>query len=255
MISVIIPTLQKAQDILIKLIDNLDCDNLVNEIIVIDNSLKGLEHNSKKLRVIIPSENLFVNPSWNLGVKEANNDIIALLNDDMAIPNDFCSDVVSKLTPDMGIIGMKKEFVHNIHQIEKNPVKAQNLYLEKISYRCDSFGIAMFFYKKNYVEIPNEIKIYCGDDWIFYHKQNNKKNNNYVICGQQIYHLQSLSSGEKSFNPILKKDKKIYKKLTIKWYHRIFSFEQYENIFKLRLLGITFLFPRTKLNSNQKEQQ
>lgn len=251
MLTVIIPTLQKAQDILIKLINSLDCDKSVSEIIVIDNSLKGLEHNSKKLKVIIPSENLFVNPSWNLGVKEAKNNIIALLNDDMAIPNDFCSDIVSKLTPDMGIIGMKKEFVHNIQQIEKNPIKTQNLYLEKISYRCDSFGIAMFFYKKNYVEIPNEIKIYYGDDWIFYHN----KSNNYTICGQEIYHLQSLSSGEKKFNPILKKDGEIYKKLTVKWYHRIFSFEQYENIFKLRFLGFTFLFPRTKLNSNQKEQQ
>ena len=46
-----------------------DCD--VDEIIVIDNSLQGIELDSKKLRVIIPNENIFVNPSWNLGVKEA----------------------------------------------------------------------------------------------------------------------------------------------------------------------------------------
>lgn len=97
MISVIIPTLQKAQDILIKLINSLDCDKSVSEIIVIDNSLKGLEHNSKKLKVIIPSENLFVNPSWNLGVKEAKNELVALLNDDIIIPDGFCSRIAEKM--------------------------------------------------------------------------------------------------------------------------------------------------------------
>ena len=71
MLSIVIPTLQKNKEILYNLIDSLDTDKSVGEIIIIDNSLKGIEYISQKVKVITPEENLFVNPSWNLGVKEA----------------------------------------------------------------------------------------------------------------------------------------------------------------------------------------
>ena len=62
-ISVVIPTLQKNILFLKNLILALEKDPIVEEIIVIDNSLKGLEIESLKLRIITPAENLFVNPS------------------------------------------------------------------------------------------------------------------------------------------------------------------------------------------------
>ena len=96
-ISVIIPTLQKNLSFLINLLSTLERDTSVDEIIVIDNSLRGLNYKSSKLRLIIPEENLFVNPSWNLGVKEAKNELVALLNDDIIIPDGFCSRIAEKM--------------------------------------------------------------------------------------------------------------------------------------------------------------
>ena len=75
-LSVIIPTLQKNLDFLNQLINSLINDEAVGEIIVIDNSTKGFEYQNEKVRVIVPKQNLFVNPSWNLGTREAKYDIV-----------------------------------------------------------------------------------------------------------------------------------------------------------------------------------
>jgi GT2 family glycosyltransferase len=123
MISIVIPTLQKNKEVLYNLIDSLDTDNSVGEIIIIDNSLKGIEYISQKVRVITPKENLFVNPSWNLGVREAKYDIVALLNDDICVCEDFCSSVISKMTPDMGIVGFNSgDFMEVTEKFDKQPM-------------------------------------------------------------------------------------------------------------------------------------
>ena len=105
-VTVVIPTLQKNKIILSNLIRSLDSDEFVDEIILIDNSLQGFKGNSKKLKVIMPDKNLYVNPSWNLGVKLAKNEIIALLNDDFIIPQGFCGEVGAQITLQKGIEGM-----------------------------------------------------------------------------------------------------------------------------------------------------
>ena len=49
---------------------------MVDEILIIDNSLQNYSFINEKVRVIVPQENLFVNPSWNLGVREARNEYV-----------------------------------------------------------------------------------------------------------------------------------------------------------------------------------
>lgn len=237
MISVVIPTLQKNKKVFYKLLDTLNSDNFVGEIIVIDNSLKGLDYNNSKLRIITPQENLYVNPSWNLGVKESKYEIVALLNDDIAIPDNFCSNVSNQMNPSMGIVGMHSLDCAALMDDIKNPPNT-NLILEKTKYMDSGFGTAMFFYKQNYYHIPEEIKIVYGDVWLVY---NTRKNGypTYRISNQIIYHLGSLSSSEKNFNPICANDAKIYKRLTIKWYDRLLSFDECWDCYKIRILGIT----------------
>ena len=113
-VSVVIPTLQKKLEILNNLIKMLDSDNFVTEIIVIDNSTKGYIYESNKVKVIVPKENLFVNPSWNLGVKESKEDIVALLNDDITIPENFCKNVVSQMNEKMGVVGFHRDYIINM---------------------------------------------------------------------------------------------------------------------------------------------
>lgn len=245
MISVVIPTLQKDINVLKNLLDSLNRDEKVGEIILIDNSLKGIDYKNEKLRVITPEENLFVNPSWNLGVKEAKFDLVALLNDDLALPENFCSSVVEKMSPEMGIVGFHSNgFVETRENITSNPEKTE-LYLEKAPYMDQYWGITLFFYKEAYTPTPEGMKINYGDIWIMYcaKKQGRK---NYRISGQILYHIGSLSTKSINLSPIQKQDCKIFKRLTVKWYHRIFSFEEVQDFFKIRLLGITLKIPKIK---------
>jgi hypothetical protein len=218
----------------------LDKDTSVSEIIVIDNSTNGYSFDSNKLKVIIPKENLFVNPSWNLGARESKGEIIALLNDDITIPENFCKNVVSHMTEKMGLVGCHIDYVENTHEIKAPP---QNTEIEfKKSYgRNAYFGIAMFVSKKHYYEIPEDIKIFWGDDWLYYQ---NKKHKfiNYNIINQKIYHFDGLSSKAKGANPYIKSDGKLYKKYTRKWWQYIFNYKLVFRGFKFTVLGLEFTY-------------
>ena len=239
-ISVVIPTLQKNKELLINLLNTLEKDSCVKEIIVIDNSTKGLDFESPKTRIIIPQENLFVNPSWNLGVKEAKNEIVALLNDDIIIPEDFCARIAEKMTPDMGCVGYGTDNILESKEMTAPPQKTE-LKLEPTKARCLYWGIAIFFYKSSYYEIPDELKIYCGDDWIFTRNQCNKRQN-YIVCGQDIYHYGSLSSNDKGLNPIGKRDTRLFRKLTYKWWQHILNIEPLFRGVRIILFGIKMSF-------------
>lgn len=238
-VSVVIPTLQKNLELLNNLVKNLNNDESVSEIIVIDNSIKGYSYPSHKLRVIMPESNMFVNPSWNFGVKEAKENIVALLNDDITLPENFCKTVVEKMTPDMGIAGFHRDFIENI-QVIKEPPELTELTLEKASGRCGFFGVAMFFYKSSYIEIPADIKIFWGDDWLFYQNKKQKRDN-YFITNQKIYHWGSLSSTDKVVNPYSKKDAQLYRKYSRKWWQNIFNYETVYKGCRLTIFGIEIL--------------
>lgn len=251
MISIVIPTLQKDRKCLINLIKTALLDSAAGEIIVINNSLKGLDmaefNNDERVKIITPEGgNIYVNPAWNLGVKEAKYDIVALVNDDLALPEGFVSAVEKQMTPDMGIVGLNSDkYMKVMDKIDENP-PVENVILKKTNYMDLTYGACMFFYKKAYKEIPDEIKIVYGDAWIFYQaiKMGRK---NYKISGQTVYHLGSLSSGDKVFNPVCKNDAKIYKRLMVKWYNRLLSYEETWFGYKFRILGLTFMFPKKVL--------
>ena len=64
MISVIIPTVLKCPKVLLKLIGVLSSDSVVSEIIIIENSGKGLFlPPNDKIKIHNPEQNLYVNSS------------------------------------------------------------------------------------------------------------------------------------------------------------------------------------------------
>lgn len=258
MLSIVIPTLQKNLAALYNLLDNLTKDEAVSEIIIIDNSLKGLNYNHPKIRIITPNENLYVNPSWNLGVKEAKGEIVGLLNDDIMIAKDFCSDIIKQMNRSMGLVGMNSgDYIITTNEI-KNPKKT-DLYLEKTKYMDMSFGVMMFFYKDTYPFIPDKLKIVYGDVWLYYQykkqqeRERERRKENYRISGQIVYHLGSISSGDKVFNPICRQDAKNYKKMTVKWYHRMFSYDETWKGYKIRILGLTLFFVKPNARGVREE--
>lgn len=211
MISVVIPTLQKGLDALKALLNNLNNDNAVGEIIVIDNSLKGFEHNFEKVRFIIPTQNLFVNPSWNLGVSESKFDYVALFNDDVIVSDTFCSKILPYLSEDKGVFG---SFGDDI-KLEKTdaffaPFKDdKKIKISPTDCYIDGFGIIMVGHKNAFPHIPDEMRVYSGDNYLFKMNSNNGKQN-YLIYGVEIRHYGSLSSSCMSLNEIKLHDEKYY---------------------------------------------
>ena len=245
-VSVIVPTIQKNTALLNNLITTLTNDESVGEIIIINNKDDEIFFDNEKVKVLNQKENLFVNKSWNLGVKKSQYEIISLLNDDIIIPNNFCSNVISQLPENMGIAGMDRNGVVVTQDIN-DQIPRKQIKIEETPFMPRNFGVAMFFYKESYTEIPESLKIFCGDDWLF---DENKKNGrkNYIITGQPINHFGSLSSGSKNFKKILRKDKQIYKKLTLKPYERIFSVKEQDRHYNIEILDTTIKINKQTIN-------
>jgi hypothetical protein len=162
MFSIVIPTLWKSFRIH-KLLSNLiECDN-VGEIILIDNSSEFFNYYESldKVKLIQPPENLYVNPSWNLGVKLAKNDCIALLNDDINFSSTIFETINEDILKQAGIIGMGQGN-YELKDIQNEP------YLQpwKPGINDGGWGCFIMLHKTYWVDIPDEIKIWYGDNFI-----------------------------------------------------------------------------------------
>lgn len=170
--SVILPTMYKI-DYLYDTLSRLSSIPSIDEIILIENDdCLGEKFLNEKIIYVKPYSNLFVNPSWNLGVKMSNNQYICLLSDDIVFDFEFVFDMLSNEdTLDIcGVLGLSEESF-------KDEIKYNNPYVAETSYRGYGFGCCMFMNKENYKFIPDELKILWGNHYLFC-KQSKK---NYVI--------------------------------------------------------------------------
>ena len=237
-LSIIIPTMQRNKEILDLLVKQLVEDCVIDEIIIIDNSTKGYKYNSNKVSVYIPKQNLYVNPSWNLGVSLAKNDYIGILNDDILLPANLCNQILNfiKNNTRIGLVGVESKKVINnkLRDFNNYPTVQNQLKYKKIKdlhYPNNTYwGTAIFGARNHFYKIPEEMLIYCGDDYLL--KKNNENRTNYAFYNTEIYHCHSLTSCSKEFNSIKNNDMKIietiypeYKKIRRKCHiiQKIFS--------------------------------
>lgn len=160
--SVIIPTLWKSNRIGKLLFDLIKCE-FVDEIVLIDNGGKFFEYFEAldKVKLVQVDENIYVNPAWNLGVKIASNNSIALVNDDINFNPNIFGVITEDVLSEYGIIG-QSQFNYKGNNSDE-PV------LEKWTgaTRDWGWGCLIMFDKNNWVDIPDNIKIWYGDDYIF----------------------------------------------------------------------------------------
>ena len=252
MFSIIIPTLLKDTEVLNKLLYQLNECNSVGEIIVIDNSCSSFKSEYSKVKVHIPKDNLFVNPAWNLGIKlsSAEYKYFGILNDDIIFQKNLFDQVLEFLessSDNTGLVGIdctintpKALFNTYPEDTVVNIVETQKLE--------GFFGSAFFGYKKNYFEIPNEMKIFYGDHFLFT-RNIQAGHNNYKITNVGVKHLESLSSHSSPvFAKIFRKDRKICIKHNgvehqhLNLWQRIFSVTNYHNYYVFCLLGLKMKF-------------
>lgn len=139
----------------------------IGEVIIINNDVlstpshSALSHHKVRMRNFI--ENRYVNPAWNLGANLAENDILCFLNDDVTVDLKLFIKVNTffKHYDSNGIVGIRYKFSDEEYittgdiQIVNEPLQA-------------GWATCFFISKKNWIPIPEELKIYWGDMWQLY---------------------------------------------------------------------------------------
>ena len=216
-VSAIIPTLWKAKEFTDHLVDVLIEDESVGEIIIIDNAPGDFSYDNEKVVMLKQEENLYVNPSWNLGIEESDYDKFIILNDDIIIPYNFVTQLEKWLTKDRGIIGIDAPSVIKVADCssENMTFLDREIALKSIVYRNWGFGIVMSGHKESYHNIPENIRIWYGDDYLV--QMNNEVGKvNYVIDDIPIFTKMSATSDLEEFNEIKNVDMLMYNRI-IKW--------------------------------------
>ena len=206
-ISVIIPTIWKANNYLRRSLQDLDKEYLVEEIIVINNNKEETPNwikENKKVKLIDPGERLYFNKSVNLGVDLCKNDICCALNDDVIIVNRNIFKYISEqLKHEFGAIFISKNSI-NAHGVDLS------IELKKISGIEHGNGMLFFLRKSSFVKIPEKIVHHHGDGFIAAINKLQKKQN-YTIQGFKIRTKESAS--QKYAEEVISNDWRIYKEV------------------------------------------
>jgi len=218
MLTVIIPTVQKRLKILKKSLSSLQLDEAITEIIVINNKVEEPLDLSEfsKVRIYTPKENLYVNPSWNLGVELACNNIFCLMNDDVLFHQNFCSDIVKSSvfnSLDTGLVGISNSSICNLNDADDfdYPERPSEDWIAKFLPMGDTYlgtgdwGIAIFGKKENYFTIPDKYKIIYGDNWLLYRNYEEGRQN-YGVVDMKCHHVHSASCASPEFEQVVCSD-------------------------------------------------
>lgn len=146
-----------SEKILSSMSDFLKCD-LITEIIIINNNVGhelAIDFNNNKIKLLNQKENIYVNPSWNLGVKTSTNEHLLFINDDVYI-EDSCLLIQMFLDYNFDLIGFDKNNSNKIPNFEIKDHSGE-------SPRFPQYNTWFYMKKTKYVFIPNNILIWCGD--------------------------------------------------------------------------------------------
>ena len=213
-VSVIIPTLWRAKEFTDHLVSVLIEDESVGEIIIIDNKPRDFFYKFDKVVTFWSLENMYVNPSWNLGIEESSYDKFIIFNDDIIVPYNFVSQLESLLTIERGIIGIDAPSVIKIDSFNDKNITFldREIELKSIVNRDWGFGIVMAGHRNSYYKIPKNIRIWYGDDYLT--KMNTQQGKvNYVIDDIPIFTKMSATSDLEEFNEIKNVDTLMYDRI------------------------------------------
>jgi FkbM family methyltransferase len=167
--SVVVPTMWRAEKTFLPFLEKLIRLDIISEILIINNDpsktpvVPSILEN-RKIRMISFGENIYVNPAWNIGVALSKNDKICIMNDDVQFDTKLFEKIVDHVNPSNGVTGISPG-------LEKfNQKKHTNNQIDIVEWNKDhtfGFGCLMFVHKQNWTPIPDNLKIYFGDNFIF----------------------------------------------------------------------------------------
>ena len=180
MISVIIPTLWKANEFFFPMLDRMEDEPSICEVIIINNDRQNTPDflsRFKKVKNVVMEKNVFFNLSMNIGVELSNpeSDVICLMSDDVVFETEIFKFVSEKITNDIGMIMPNPDQFNMPRNISKHLTR--DLTLRECLKIVDGCGCTMFVTKQNYSAIPKELVHHFGDVWWYeYQIKNNRKN-------------------------------------------------------------------------------
>jgi len=167
----------------------------IGEIILIDNTINPPDLDIPKVIHIKEYKNTFINPAWNKGVKLAKYNKICISSDDIDFDTKIFSAIFPHITNDKGFIGLYEFWGQGVWQDKLGGIKPDNdnytscprdLPLLICPYgggRRHGFACLFFFHQENWITIPDQLKIFCGDDYIL----DNSLKPNYGIINLDIW--------------------------------------------------------------------
>ena len=216
MISIVIPTLWKAEEIY-ETIDSFKAANNVGaELIIIDNANSPFQ--DPTLTIVKPKENIGVNPAWNIGSILAQNEHILFLNDDITINFKLFFEFIKKLNNlEYGLITLDKTLIATQDVNSDEDI----LEIKNCDAKFNGFGCFMIIKKKLYPIVPQEFKIFFGDFYFHFVLENIlklpilyikglKTKGRISVTSQEI----TVNNEEQYWNDAINRARKFYEPLT-----------------------------------------
>lgn len=184
MFTVIIPTMWKYKPFYQFLEDMVHVPT-VGQIIIIDNDPENNPNleifNNPKIDLFTFNKNIYVNPAWNIGVQHSKFDRICLYGDDLIFDLKLFHRIYPHVSHQRGVYGICPGNV----EMGQPPLTNGNIDIvhapQPYHYRTNfGFGMLMFLHKSNWIHIPDELKLYWGDNFVF-DTQYYMMNQNYFI--------------------------------------------------------------------------
>lgn len=172
MFSIICPTMWRGEG-LKPLIEFAETSPYIGEVLVINNASDvtpaWFEPKAyRKIRTYDPGCNIYVNPSWNLGVILAVSDKICLMNDDIEFDFSVFEFMNDKLGADVGPAGpiFPISLIDGPVRLETDSDLRWKHLIDLPGSTALGWGTLIFLNRKNWFPIPEQLKIFCGDSWI-----------------------------------------------------------------------------------------
>lgn len=207
MISVVVPTMWRYSpfaDFFLRVLNH----PLVSDAVLINNHRQHTPNHDcvshPKLQILDCGQNLFVNPSWNLGVYHSKSKLVCIMNDDIVFDTRLFGRIVKWYQPSFGCVGLAGGL----------PVDGDIWFQQHTDQSCFGFGQLMFVHQHNWIDIPHDLLVYFGDNWIF-DSHKSRGYSNYLIRNLLNVTPHAQTSSEQGHR--LDQERQIYTNLLLKY--------------------------------------
>ena len=194
-VTIIMPTLCLAMDMMLPTLYQFETNSAIKSILIFDNTQGEFKSYSSKVK-IYNKENLFVNPAWNRGMELCDTEYFLIINDDIVCSSEVINSCIRILdeNKDIGLVTVETKNVKNVSEIDFSTYFQKKLEPEFSELDINShFGWFFIGRTALWKPIPNEFKIFFGDDLIYAWIRHLKHK---VVClkNYEIYHKMSTTA-------------------------------------------------------------